>query len=532
MEGSIVTVWSNENNTAISDAYNLWKRECVHHLYCDFAFVLYDPIVQSYFAARDVTGTRPLYYTICNNEFYYSDDIGDLLIRSGIKKEPDIDTMRRVLHYSAIPYSDTMYRDIKRLPPGHSMTVDKDIRVHIERYWKPEEIKINENITEEEAKEIFLELFNQAIIERIDDLPHTAFDLSGGLDSSSVVSMVKQRYPKENICTVSQIYPNISKCDESVYIDSIEEMYDIDSIRVRADDLDYKDHYNLEYNYALDPYWPILVTHTTLFPVAQKLQERGVKHILTGQGGDELMAGNLYCLFDHLKQIRWIQLYKELKTVKRPFMRLKRYVFLPSMNEKSKKTIKKILQLFRFEQINNKKFIPEKNFQEICDQYSKDRLSFWHDINALTNTMRSLIFDTSAYSVVSKHYGINFHHPFLDRRLIEFMLSLPSKFKYREGVKKVLLRKAMETVLPEKIRQRQDKAEFTPVLKQQIDAIDLDELLSDAYLAKLGLIEQIEVDQLKEDYISGKMKTVVYFWKIINMEYWYRYNFVMNQEED
>ncbi len=499
--------------------------DCVHHFYSEFAFVLYDSEIESYFAARDIAGTRPLHYTIQNNQFYYSDDIGELLSQSGMKKEPDIDVVHMLIQHNTIPYSRTLYKDIKRLPPGHFMTVDKDMQVAIRRYWKPEDIQVSKSISEQEAKERFLEIFNASVLDRIDDLKTTSFDLSGGLDSSSVVSATKHLFPQERIQTVSKIYENMPSCDESEYIDSMLDKYDLESTKINLDKLDYKDKYTLKYRYDLEPYWPMLVTHTMGLYVAEKLQDMGIKRVITGQGGDQLMGGSAYSLNDYLKHFQWLQLYRELSTLKRPLKMFKMYALLPLLNDRSKKLIKKILRPF-----DKHKVLPKKTFKELCDQCPKDSLAFWHDIDSITSTNQSLVFDISYHHVVYKHYGIRAYHPFYDRRLMEFMLSLPAKFKYSEGVIKVLLRKAMEGILPEKIQQRRDKAEFTAVIKQQIDAIDLDELLGETHLGKLGLMEQTEVDKLKEDYQSGKMKTVAHFWKVINMEYWYRYNFVDNKE--
>ena len=142
------------------------------------------------------------------------------------------------------------------------------------------------------------------------------------------------------------------------------------------------------------------------------------------------------------------------------------------------------------------------------------------------HSSNSTLMESSYYRLGETHFGIEFRHPYFDRRLTEFMLSLPPRLKYSKGVIKILLRNAMEGILPEKIRQRKDKAEFSEVLRQQIDAIDLDALLSNAYLAKLGLLEQKIIDKYKQEYLDGKMKYIVFFWQLINLEYWYRYNFV------
>lgn len=167
--------------------------------------MLRDILTKNYFAARDAAGTIPLYYTIQDGIFYHSSDISELFKFADIKKEPDIESMNMLLYYGTIDYSATMYKGIKRLPPGHSMTVDENANVQIERYWKPEDITINRNINEEEAKEKFLEIFQQAIEECVDNFSTTAFDLSGGLDSSSIVTLAKYKYPHMEVNSIQTL---------------------------------------------------------------------------------------------------------------------------------------------------------------------------------------------------------------------------------------------------------------------------------------------------------------------------------------
>lgn len=283
---SIITVYSKENNTAILDAYTQWHTECVDHLFCEFSFVIYDSKTECYFAARDAAGTRALYYAVYHDKFYFSDDMGEVFSRSGMKKEPDADNMKKLLASTTLPYDATLYKNIKRLPPGHSLSIDKEMQMQIVRYWKPETIQINETINNQEAKEKFLVLFKQAITDRIDTFENTVFDLSGGLDSSSNTCLAKQMYPDKQIQSLSQNYSSLPTCDESAYVDAVLRQYDLNHMNVELDALDYKNAYSLAYNYQLDPYWPILVTYTTTLHIAKILQAKGIKRLITGQGGD------------------------------------------------------------------------------------------------------------------------------------------------------------------------------------------------------------------------------------------------------
>jgi len=511
----------NDKQTNILKLYKKFKKNCVNYLYSEYSFVIHDKANQSYFAVRDTIGFKPLYYTISNNRFYFASDIGDIFKISGIKKEFNFFTMQSIIFHSTISYSETMYKNIKRVPPGHYMYVSNNGKCKIERYWKPEEIKINYMITEKEAKEQLLTLLDKAIFDRIDDISTTGFELSGGLDSSSIVSWVKHQKPQETLTAFSMNFKSMENCDESEYINAMQEKYDINLQNLATDKMDYKHKYSLENNYKLNPHWPIFITYTMGFSVVGKAKELGIKTILTGQGGDNVLAGNLYVLHEYFKHIKWVQLYKELKALPHPKNMIKRYIILPALGEKNIRRLRAVV--YKIKKNDNR---PDIMFQEFSDFYTGNSYVFKFDLSQVLHSTLSVLMESGYYHVAEKHFGIEFKHPFFDRRLIEFMLTLPPKFKYSEGLSKRLLRIAMKGILPEKIRQRDDKAEFSEVLRQQIDTIDLDDLLDNSNLSALGLIDQKKLDKYKEHYLNGKMKNVVYFWQLINLEYWYRYNFL------
>jgi len=433
--------------------------------------------------------------------------------------------MEAIVHHSTIPYTDTMFEGVKRVPPGHFMSITPEGRSTIERYWKPETIKIDYSISEDEAVTKFKQLFDQAISELIDDLSVTACELSGGLDSSSILSWIKHQHPGNKITAFSMTFDSLEKCNETAYINLINDQYDINLVKLPTDTLDYKHRLNLDYNYKLNPHWPIFITYTMGFPLVKTAKAMGVKTVLTGQGGDHLMSGNFFCLHDYFKQFRWKALYTELMTSKKPFQLIKRFILLPLLAEKNLNLFVFITHPFR------KKWKPAAKrrqlpFREYSDFYTGNSLAFKYDLSQVVHSVRSALYENSYYHVAESVFGVEFRHPFFDRRLVEFMLSLPPRYKLYKGRSKFLLRKAMKGILPEKIRRRTDKARFSDVIRQQINAIDLDLLLDDAYIAKMGIIEQSRINEMKSRYQDDNQKNIVYFWQIINLEYWYRYNFI------
>ncbi len=517
----------------IIDLYKRYKEKCVDYINIEFSFVIYDEKKESYFAARDVIGFKPLYYTVTNNQIFFSRDIETLFKESNVKKELNLETMSNIIDHRSIAHDATMYKNIKRLPAGHYMFVDKNAQCNIVRYWKPENIKIDKSIGKEEAKEKFSELFDKAIFDRIDDIKTTGFELSGGLDSSSIVSWVKHKKPQEKITALAMKFSSMKRCNEDKYLDAMTNKYDINLQNIATDKMDYKNEYSLENNYKLNPTWPIFITYTMGFSIIEKARELGVKTILTGQGGDHVLTGNLYVLQEYLRNFQWFQLYKELKVLPNSKTLMKRYFIVALVGEKNTSKLRVLYRRLKGKkELENKSNVKKPTFEEFFELYEGNSPSFKEDITQVLHSNISALMESSYYRVAESKYGIEFKHPYFDRRLIEFMLSLPPKFKYSEGLTKRVLRDAMKGILPEKIRLRKSKAEFSEVLRQQIDAIDLETLLSNSYLASLGLVEQKVIDRYKEDYLNGKLNRVVYFWILINLEYWYRYNFISNNKCD
>ena len=515
---------SNKPSFDLINLYRKHKENCVFQIYTEFAFVIYDESDKSFFAARDPVGLKALYYVCLDGKYHFSSDIEELLSLAGLQKKANIAAMAGIVQHSSIAYTDTMYVGIKRLPPGHYMTISDAGECKIVRYWKPEKIQIDRHISRESAARKFKQLFDQAISDRIDDPASTACELSGGLDSSSIVSWIKHKQPELKLRCFAMTFDSLEECNETKYINEIDETLDIKLIKLQTDTLDYQHRFSLEANYEINPHWPIFITYTMGFPLVEKARQLGVKTILTGQGGDHVMAGNLYCFHDYLRQLRWKMLLQEFNALGRPAWLLKRFMLFPCFGKRGLKILRKIRHPFRSTRSLTKSGAGTA-FEEFSELYTGKSQSFKYDLANVVDSMHSALYENSYYHVAEQKYGIEFRHPFFDRRLIEFMLSLPPEYKFYQGVSKTLLRESMKGILPDKIRLRKSKASFNEVLRQQISAIDLDALLDHAEIAELGLIEQARVDELKKKYLSGEMKSIIYFWQILNLEYWYRFNF-------
>ena len=502
------------DETLLLFAYQRWGSACAEKLIGDFAFVLYDASEERYFCARDPLGIKPLYYAVSEGRCFFAGDIETLFQTVSLPKTPNTEAMASWLNQLAIAYDATMYREIKRLPPGHWMGICRGKRETV-RYWKPEKITINRTISYEEAQQRFRELFEQSIRDRVEELESTAFELSGGLDSSSIVSFLGKKGMKPRVYALRF---GALDCDEGEYIEAVAGHYGLEVENIHADRIDVAGGYDLAFNYRANPHWPILGTFTIVFPMVEKMKEAGMKVIITGQGGDHILTGSLWSLTEQLKRFRLLSVADELCRVDHPLKVIRHYLLAPLLGERQKKVLRFLLRRPKRE--------PIPHYPSLTDRMALDSEAFREDLKLLMSTRQSMVMDYAPFCRIEKQYGLEYRHPFYDLRLVEFMLSLPPEFKYRRGKKKALLRDVMRGILPEKVRLRNDKAEFSNSVRREIDAVNLDTLLRKPYIVALGLIEQEKIDSLRKAYREGTLKNILSFWQIINLEYWYRHTFV------
>jgi asparagine synthase (glutamine-hydrolysing) len=512
---------SGVDEAQLCQAYQEDGNDLPLYLDGEYAFVLYHSERDSYFCARDPLGIKPLYYTKTDKGYLFSATVDQLLHSPGVMKKPNIKSMRTILYEHSVDYHDTMYEGIYRLPPGHFMAITNG-QIVIERYWYPEKIEVNYTLSEEEAAQQLRSLFEKAVDKRIENLEETAFEVSGGLDSSSVVSLLAQKEAPAKIDSYSMDFGSL-KCDEGAYVDELLGKYTLHHTKVATDKLDYEKAYSLERLYSISPNWPVTLTFAMDFPMLEQIKKDGKRVVVTGQGGDHLFAGTPEVLYALCRRWKLGMLYRELRLYQRPWGAIKGYLIKPLLGQKTVNLIKKLLG--RAEKISNPFTERENEIENLTQRLGIVHPVQKYDLDTLTSAFYTTLMDGNSFHSFEEYFEIEYRHPFFDKELVEFALSLPGEMKYRNKTIKWIWRRAMDGILPEKIRKRTDKAEFSEIILQQIAVVDLNELLKNPYIVRLGLIEQSWVDRYKKAYEEKRLKYVIYLWMMINVEYWYRYNF-------
>ena len=199
---------------SILNAYEKWGEDCVNHLIGDFAFAIWDERQQRFFCARDHFGVKPFYYTFIDNKFAFSSSLNELRLDPRVSNTLNEIAVGDYLLFGVNQdLSTTIFKDIQRLPPSHSLTVTNG-SITKRRYWTPEpatEVRFRDPASYVER---FSELLSRAVSDRVGD-DRVAISMSGGLDSTSLAAVARNQNKEVHAFTV--VYDNLIPDEERHY---------------------------------------------------------------------------------------------------------------------------------------------------------------------------------------------------------------------------------------------------------------------------------------------------------------------------
>ena len=499
----------------ILNSYCEWGEECLNKFNGMFAFVIYDCLEKSIFIARDRYGIKPLYYYKDKNRFMFASEIKAILPLL-FSVNPNEKIIFEYLIYNRIDQSDeTFFKNIHKLQHGHYITMTSN-RLSMKRWYRLRENLKKSSIDFKDYKDT---LASSIQLRLRSDVP-VGVCLSGGLDSSSIVSILLKDFHINNLCTFSAVYGENESVDESQYIkifsSLLENMY---YTYPTADTL----YYDLE---------KFITAHNepvpTLGPYAQfkvmELAKGKVVVTLDGQGSDEQLAGYHYFFGGYFKElIKTAKLYRFFSEVLFYFAKHKStsaikyllFYFLPleyknkigskiygSVNKDFFNRMSSVSKVG--ENLYNPNTLNESLLQHF--EYKLEHLLKWEDLNGMCHSLEPRV-------------------PFLDHRFVEMTLSLPSNKIINNGSTKYILRKSLEGTLPEQIRTRQDKNGFDTPSDDWFRTKKFKEIvlatLNSYSLKNRGLFETKDCIKRYKQHLNGNINISKDIWKWINLEKWF-----------
>ena len=284
---------SNSDSEVLITAWVEWGIEAVNKFIGMFSIVIYDKLKSEIWCIRDAYGIKPFFYSCSNNDFYFASEIAALLALQGGTPKMNQDTaMRYIIEGEYDRSINSFFDGVFQLAPGHFFRIDlnaKNVSVESKRWWYPE-IRENLSISFNDAAEALREQFLESVALHLRSDVRVATALSGGLDSSAIVSAIRKIEPDLDIHTFSYSAddPGIN---ESRWIEvvnsgtnSIPHQVEItpDNFYLDVDDL---------IRTQGEPFGS-----TSLYAqyrIYQSAKEAGVTVMLDGQGADELLAGTV-----------------------------------------------------------------------------------------------------------------------------------------------------------------------------------------------------------------------------------------------
>lgn len=469
------TFRTRTDTEVILAAYRAWGTDCVKRFNGMWAFCIVDLERRILFCSRDRFGVKPFHYWHDGTRLVFASEIKQLLSFSFVPRRANRQAVYEFLAYAAVDWcEETFYDGIYKLLQGHSLIFHIDSgSIDVERYYEPP-VAIQERMSYRAASQKFRELLHDSVRLRLrSDVP-VGTCLSGGLDSSAIVCLMNQLLAEQERTELQRTFSSHfddKEANEIEYMQHVIEATKVDShvIRPQAEDV-LRDLERVAWHQD-EPFGS-----TSIFAqwfVYKCVRENSVIVMLDGQGADEVLGGyvgmvrSYHSELEAKKQkwkLRWEKWRFDTLQSGQPWYRNlwsrgsangQAGVVLPSYHEWIRpELVEGGEEASHF--LANQRLTPygeQEHFNNLLYQFT------FH--NNLQQLLRYQDRNSMAWSIESRV-------PFLDYRLVEHVIGLPSGYKVRNGYTKSVLREGMRAILPEKIRTRVNKLGFaTPEARFQ-----------------------------------------------------------------
>lgn len=522
-----------------------------------FAFGIYDgretgraPGIQrgDLFVARDHLGVKPLYYAETRKGFLFASELKAILRCTDVDRELDVEALHYHLAYLWTPAPLTLLRSVRKLGPGHAAIIRSG---RIDREWAHYELPY-EGRTSVESEEILADQVYDAVrraVERqmVSDVPVGAF-LSGGLDSSAVVAMMRRLRPDDRIQCYTIAFDSVNGLDGTPHDLPYAQLaarhlgVDLNVVRIEPDMLGGLERmlYHLDEPQA-DPA-PI-----NALLIAERARDDGIKVLLSGAGGDDVFSGY------RRHQILWAdRALRVLPLVaRRPAAQWARRSAAGTGDYRRGRFFRKAVKLLEHSDFGADEKLAAHFWwsgdllrRSLYTASLAERVASVHTAAPLVQSLRRIPEEKDALNrmlfLEAKHFladhnlnytdkmgmaaGVEVRVPLLDVELVELATRVPSRFKQKGREGKAIFKRSMRRELPPEIVYRPKTGFGAPIrhwLNGSLGPI-VEDALSPESLANRGLFDARAVSRLRRLTKEGRVDGTYTIFALVCVELWCR----------
>lgn len=536
---------SQTDSETILHLYEERGPDFVHDLEGDYAIALWDTDRERLLLTRDRAGVKPLYFYHRDGRFIFASEIKAILQHPAVTPEVDEEALYHYLTFLTTPPPQTLFRGIQKLPAGHMLTVDRSGEVRVTQYWDalpPESSPAN--VSEEEHQRTILELLRDSIKKRMmADVPFGVF-LSGGVDSSA------------NVALMSELMTQPVRTFTVGFHDS-EELNELDSAREISKRFGTNHHEVIIGRKEMQEFLPEMVFHqdepiadpvcVPLYYVSKLARETGTIVVQVGEGSDEIFGG-----YD------WFGTYLRIEE---RFWRYAERAPLAARRAAAALAVPLAQKTFK-----------KQKAGELIRRLGRDQALFWGGVGVFDETTKPRVLSAelrgrfnglSTHDVVAEYLekiaaerpasdfaarmtylelklrlpelllmrvdkitmatSVEARVPFLDHHLIEYAMGLPRDLKVKGTTGKHILKRALESVLPNDVLYKPKRGFGAPAREwfRGPNGDDLVQLLMNSTIRKRDFFDYKFIGQLVDEHRREQRDWSANLWCLLNLSVWY-----------
>ncbi|MDC0255914.1 asparagine synthase (glutamine-hydrolyzing) [Bacteriovoracales bacterium] len=520
---------TDSDSETVLKVYEEKRDESFKKLNGMFAFSIIDRKTNELTLCRDQLGQKPLYYYEDSNLFIFSSEIKAILQHPSVKRQVCPEGLDFYLTLGYCPSPHTMFKGIKKLPPGHYLKV-KNNKVSIHQYWKLESYKNkNDFSAEEEIKKLREKLIHSVESRLMSDVDMCIF-LSGGVDSTVIAGIVTKILGKK-LNTYSLGFSSKSGGGAKKFNNDV-----LHAGKVAQFLQTNHNEIFVEYNNELPDILTKVISQMdepcyapTLIPLyaISKEVSKHYKVALTGDGGDELFGG--YQMY-YLEKL--ISPYNHLpKVLKNVVNSVSGFKFAPkklkslSLRGNIESSVERYLTwkgIFSGHNINI--FSPKTAISNLKENYESGALKEYSE-DFMSKDISLWISDhtTNCFDKMSMLNSLETRSSYLDHDLVQYSQKIPLKYKIKNKSTKWILKEAFKDIIPQNVLTRQTGSMLSPSsqwLRTSLRPL-VDKYLSEAYIKKAGLVNPELCIPLIKNHLNASSYAMVEVWSLLTLHMWY-----------